>query len=424
MTERALPVRPNLDQLKNQAKDLLHAIHRAESSALEDLHTFHPKQIDPPTAKLADAQLILARSYGANSWTRLVQSCKLIDALWKDDLEGVRQLVLKHPNLLHEHAIVRKNNDSNWGPPLTYAANLGRDRIIEMLYQLGARDLRTALNRAALQSRVETARKIYRLMETPQLPEEPLRDPAYTLSTAGTALMLELGAKVYDSTGKPIAPVAVVLETDSRSPEAKHKILELYVQHGLKLPDTPTMALHRGRIDMLAEHLRRDPHLLERTFSFEEIYPPEWGCHDETLATHGTPLAGTTLLHMCVDYDEYDIAKWLIEQDMDVNTKAAVDKDGFGGHTALFATVVSQPASWMNHRGKKADGRFAELLLNAGADPNLRASLRKQMHPGYGPDTMHEYRDVTPLGWGENFHRQAFVNRTVMQLIAEHGGHL
>jgi hypothetical protein len=261
-------------------------------------------------------------------------------------------------------------------------------------------------------------------MESPQLPEEPLRDPAYTLSAEGTTLMFDLGATVYDSNGKRTAPVAVVLESDSRSPEAKHKILEMYVQHGLKLPDTPPMALHRGRIDLLAEHLRRDPKLLKRTFSFEEIYPPEWGCHDELLATHGTPLAGTTLLHMCVDYDEYEIAKWLIDQGMDVNIKASVDKDGFGGHTALFATVVSQPAFWMNYRDKEATGKFAELLLDAGADPNIRTSLRKQMHPGYGPDTLHEYRDVTPLSWGEQFHRQVFVNRAAMQVIAEHGGQL
>jgi len=32
----------------------------------------------------------------------------------------------------------------------------------------------------------------------------------------------------------------------------------MYVEHGLELPDTPTMALHRGRIDLLEEHLRRD----------------------------------------------------------------------------------------------------------------------------------------------------------------------
>ena len=109
--------------------------------------------------------------------------------------------------------------------------------------------------------------------------EGALLGPAYTLSVSGTELMFELGAQVYDENGRRLAPVDCVLETDSRNPDAKHKILELYVQHGLELPDTPTMALHRGRIDLLEEHLRRDPNLLRRTFSFEEIYPPELGCH-------------------------------------------------------------------------------------------------------------------------------------------------
>ncbi len=200
----------------------------------------------------------------------------------------------------------------------------------------------------------------------------------------------------------------------------------LYAQHGLVLPDTPTMALHRGRIDLLEEHLRRDPGLLHRTFTHDEIYPPELGCHDEILATQGTPLAGTTLLHMCVDYDEIEIARWLIERGMDVNARAAVDKDGFGGHTALFATVVSQPNFWMNYNKQPQAAPFAQLLLDQGADPSVRASLRKQLHPGYGPkydvDTMHEYRDVTPLSWGKQFHARVFVSEPAMRLIAERGG--
>src|SRR5215467_10051210 len=56
-------------------------------------------------------------------------------------------------------------------------------------------------------------------------------------------------------------------------------------------PDTPPMALHRGRIELLEEHLRRDPDLLTRTFAHADIYPPSLGCHaDEWLAGHGTPL--------------------------------------------------------------------------------------------------------------------------------------
>jgi hypothetical protein len=420
MSDRRLPVRPDLEQLKHQAKDLLRAIHSGDPSAIADLEQFHPDKIDPADAKLADAQLVLARSYQASSWTRLVQCCQLIDAIWRDDVDAVRGLVVKNPQLLHENAGIRNNN---WGPPLSYAANLGRDRIIVMLHGLGATDLESALGRATLQSKIGTARMLHSMLGAPKPPAGALGGAAYTLSASGTALMLELGAQAYDENGKSIAPVDVVLETDSRNPSAKHAILEMYVQHGLDLPDTPTMALHRGRLDLLEDHLRRDPGLLRRAFAYEEIFPPALGCHDDPLATQGTPLAGTTLLHMCVDYDELEIAQWLIARGMDVNEQAAVDSEGFGGYTALFATVVSQPNFWMNYKRQPQVAPFTQLMLDHGADPNVRASLRKQLHPGYGPDTMHEYRGVTALSWGERFHSKIFVSAPAMRLIAERGGH-
>ena len=421
MPNRHLPVRPNLEQLRHQAKDLLRAAHEGDPSALADFAEFFPRAIDPAGATLADAQLVLARSYEAQSWPRLVHACELTDAIWRDDADTVRELVVRHPELLHESALARPT--SNWGPPMSYAANLGRDRIIDLLLELGATDLEYAVARATLQGKVETARRLHSRLGSPRPRADALGGPAYTLSVDGTALMLELGAPVVDDDGRPVAPVDVVLESDGRNPSAKHAILEMYVAHGLELPDTPVMALHRGRIDLLERHLRRDPSLLRRTFAFAEIYPPELGCHDPVQATHGTPLGGTTLLHMCVDYDEIDIARWLLDRGMDVNTKADVDSDGFGGHTALFNTVVSQPAFWMNHHGGPFEAPFTELLLGRGASPNARASLRKQLHPGYGADVLREYRDVTPLTWGERFVHKKFVSEPAMQLIAARGGH-
>jgi ankyrin repeat protein len=407
-------------QIEREAEELLRGIRAGDAAALADLGTYHPHKVVPTAATLEDAQLVLARSYEAPSWARLEQSCRLIDAIWRDDVEAVRELVTAHPNLLVESAGIRNNN---WGPPLSYAANLGRDRIIAMLYQLGARDLEHALGRATLQGKIETARRLHAMLGRPRPPADALGGPAYTLSAPGTALMLEFGAPVRDESGRRLAPVDMVLETDGRNPWAKHRILEMYVAHGLDLPDTPTMALHRGRLDLLEEHLRRDPELLRRTFSHEEIYPPDLGCHDEILATHGTPLAGATLLHMCADYDEIEIARWLLERGMAVDARAAVDRDGFGGHTALFATVVSQPNFWMNYGKQPEAVKFTELLLDHGADPNARASLRKQLHPGYGEDALHEYGDVTPLAWGQRFHNPIFVNAAALRLIAERGGH-
>ena len=420
MPDRQLPVRPNLNQLKHQAKDLLKAIRSGHSPAIGELQKYHPQKIEADSVKLADVQLVLAHSYGVPSWSRLVQACQLIDAIWRDDIADVGRMVIKHPQLIKEMA--RGTERCNWGPPMSYAANLGRDQIIRMLHNLGAEDHAHALSRATLQSKIETARMIHTMMGSPPPADNSLGGSAYTLSVPGTALMLELGAQVRDADGKPLAPVHIVLETDSRNPAAKHQILELYVQYGLELPDSPTMALHRGRIDLLEQHLHRDPDLLRRTFSLEEIYPPELGCHKDPLATFGTPLAGTTLLHMCIDYDEMEIAQWLIARGMDVDIKATVDADGFGGHTPLFCTVVSQVNFWMNHNNKPQVAPFTELLLDHGADPNARASLRKELHPGYEIPGVYEYRGVTPLSWGERFHFKKLVSRPAMELISQRGG--
>jgi hypothetical protein len=111
--DRHFPVRPNLDQLKHQAKDLLRAIRQADPAAVAEFRKHHPKKlakrptgqaaktIDPATAKpatvkddaklaevkLADAQAALARSYGLANWPRLVTACRLTDAIWRGDVD-------------------------------------------------------------------------------------------------------------------------------------------------------------------------------------------------------------------------------------------------------------------------------------------------------------------------------------------------
>src|SRR5512141_2738843 len=102
--DRHFPVRPNLKQLRHQAKDFLRALRMDDPEAVAALRKHHPKGIDPPHAKLADAQLVLARSYGLPTWARLVIACRMTDAIWRGDVEAVRALVLKDPSLLDEAA--------------------------------------------------------------------------------------------------------------------------------------------------------------------------------------------------------------------------------------------------------------------------------------------------------------------------------
>jgi hypothetical protein len=418
MPARRLPVRPDLEQLHRQAKELLRAVHAGDASAIAELREHHPESIEPSAVKLADAQLALARAYQASSWTRLVHAVRLADAIWRDDLDVVTALITDNPALIHEQVLLR--TDSNWGPPMTYAANLGRDRIIRLLYQHGAKDFESAIGRAALQSKPETVRMLWDLAGRPA-PETHgwgLAGPAYTLSVEGTAVLFALGARVHGPHGADTNAIEHLLGTDSRNPTAKHRILEMWIAHGFEPPDTPVMALHRGRLDLLEAHLARDPELLTRTFGIAEVFPLAPACSREPYTAQGTPVHGTTLLHIAAYFDELDIAAWLLDRGMDPDAPAAIDADGFGGYTALYSTVVSQHNFWVNYgKGQPDEARFTALLLDRGADPNVRASLRARREEGHGGGPLHEYRDVTPLEWGRQYHDPIFVSRQSLRLI-------
>jgi hypothetical protein len=420
MLVRPLPVRPDPEQIHRQAKELLRAMHAGDANAIAELREHHPESIDAATAKLADAQLVLARTYGASSWTRLVHAVRLADAIWRDDLEGVRELITQNAALIHEHVLI--HTDSNWGPPMTYAANLGRDRIIRLLHDHGAKDLESAAGRAALQGKTDTVHLIYDLAGRPPLEKLSLAGPAYTLSVEGTAVLLTLGARVVGPNGVDFNTMEHLLGTDSRKPPAKHRILEMYVEHGFEPPDTPVMALHRGRIDLLETQLARDPNLLTRTFDITDIFPLAPACAGDPYTAQGTPVHGTTLLHIAAYFDELEIGEWLLDRGMDPNVRGAIDADGFGGYTALFSTVVSQRNFWVNYgKGQPDEARFTCLLLDRGADPNIRASIRARLEEGHGGGPVREYRDVTPLGWGEQYHARIFVSRESLRLIEARG---
>jgi ankyrin repeat protein len=155
--------------------------------------------------------------------------------------------------------------------------------------------------------------------------------------------------------------------------------------------------------------------VIGRRFSACEIYPPELGCAgDGRSGMHGTPLGGTTLLHLAIDFDEQAIFDLLLASGADVNARATVDEAGFGGHTPLFNAVVSCARAC----GRQRDAALARTLLDRGASPRARATLRKFLdwreEPGW-----HEARDVTPAEWASTFPEQGWVNHEAIRLIAE-----
>ena len=306
---RGLPERPHLDVPRRQARELLDQWRAADPDALERIRRRHPKfarasdaAVAAATFRLSDAQLVIAREYGFAHWAELKQRIEanalahaLAAAIRADDCDEVLRLVRSRPELLHIPLV-----SGNWGPPMSHAANLGRLKIIQALAAMGARDHQHAFDRALLQGQLESARWLH--AHGAELVPGIVMGTCETLNAAGFRMLAELGAPLTDADGNRLAPLGLVLQTYGRNPTGKHAILESLARHGHDLPDTPIMAFHRGSIEGLSEHLRRDPALLTRRFTLRDIYPPELGCgSDDRSAMHWTTIAGTTLLHLAID---------------------------------------------------------------------------------------------------------------------------
>jgi hypothetical protein len=162
------------------------------------------------------------------------------------------------------------------------------------------------------------------------------------------------------------------------------------------------MAFHRGDVSQLEKHLRRDPKLLERRFTLGEVYPSECGCaNDGRSGMHWTPIDGSTLLHLALDFREREIFDWLLARGADPNARAALDGDGFGGHTPLFNAIVCGP--W-------PDTGMTGTLLERGARRDARASLRKFLDWIANPH-WYEARDVRPPSGAADFRKQVGSTR-------------
>jgi ankyrin repeat protein len=80
MATAALPQDPDLDQLRNQARELQRAVRHGDSRALTRATRWHP---DPPPAErfpLTAAQLVLAREHGFPSWARMRRYVEIVTA--------------------------------------------------------------------------------------------------------------------------------------------------------------------------------------------------------------------------------------------------------------------------------------------------------------------------------------------------------
>src|SRR2546423_1377840 len=123
MPTRSLPPRPDLGQLKRQAKELHLAHAERKLPAAARIAANHPRlkgrplpQILDAPLKLADAQLVIACEYGFDSWARLKERVErgqrtarlkphprfeeALAGLRDGDVEHLRGVLAREPDLI------------------------------------------------------------------------------------------------------------------------------------------------------------------------------------------------------------------------------------------------------------------------------------------------------------------------------------
>jgi ankyrin repeat protein len=101
---RRMREHPDLEQLKRQAKELLRGFAAGDAGATAEVAT-HYRAPNADTFALHDAQLVIARSYGFDSWPKLkayvdgVTVRRLADAVRAGDLAQVRAMLQARPEL-------------------------------------------------------------------------------------------------------------------------------------------------------------------------------------------------------------------------------------------------------------------------------------------------------------------------------------
>jgi len=328
---RSLPDRPDLHQLKRQAKELLAAFRAGSPAAVEEVES-HYRGADAATFALHDAQLVLARAYGFDSWPKLkvfvdgATVSRLIEAVRAGDTARVEAMLQLRPEIIN--MVVGGDEGASDEHRALHHAVLGRDTTMVRLLMAHGADARLG---------------IY-----------PHRVP-----TTALAIATERG---YDE-------IADII----REAEAQRGNVNRRYASASTPPPPPefTAALNSGDDRALIAFLESSPLLL--------VHPE--------LINRGPD--GTTLLHLAAARLMPEVARWALSHGADVNARSGsgftpIDMLGrwptghphdrleelsdlllrHGAEPTAFWAVAMNKGDWL--RARHAEGRLTNQVSNVG----------------------------------------------------------
>lgn len=389
-----LPERPNLEQLRKQAKSLLAAARSQESNALQRFEAILiGRSLKPDAIALHDAQFVLAREYGFKSWNELkdeVEERSLSFAAAVDEFvrcatgsaaERAFRLLARHAGIAHANlytelvlgdaeavearlkanpAVARQRGGvQNW-EPLLYVCHtfLHKDSPEEMqgFVKIAGELLRLGANPNAE----------YDWNWHPELPRTALWGALIAMGHHKLAkLLLESGANPTDGVSMHIAAGSDNIAA-----------LDLLHQFGANVNGIP------GGVPPLA-------YILGWTRP-ENIAGVRWLLEHKADANLAWTQSGDSPLHIAAQRLDVRVVELLVSHGAEVNKRRP---DGRTPHTLAALHGNDEVAVWLLQHGAKDElslldrfvaastsgnkARVQSLLKEA---PNLRSELRPEHH--------------------------------------------
>ncbi|MBK8348758.1 MAG: ankyrin repeat domain-containing protein [Saprospiraceae bacterium] len=121
--------------------------------------------------------------------------------------------------------------------------------------------------------------------------------------------------------GQPL--IHQLINMYSRGPNFK-ECIRTFTEYGLEMEDKVLLAVLLDDESTLDTLLAVDASLMKQRYTFNCTF---------------TPLYDVTLLHICAEYNHLSCARILVKYGANIDARAGMDENGFGGHTPVFHTV-------------------------------------------------------------------------------------
>ncbi len=424
---RQLPVKPNLEHLKVQAKELLRSVQQQGDAAALELFRSHVSFSAPASLKLADAQHAIARDYGFPSWPKLkdhVESLAktrqpgemLNAAIRAQDAAKTKQVLDTHPELkaqLNEPmpgygagmqallAAVQRSDRKTIDVLLEAGADINaRSHLwaggvgvldecsLDLVPFLMERGAKLDAHSAARLGMLEKLREL--LTENPTVHGARGLTPLHFASTVEIAeYLLDQGAEIdaRDTQHESTPAQHMIRVVQARYfPRDRQDIARFLVARGCHTDILMASAL--GDLALVRRHVESDPDCI-RTRVSEAFFPKQDSRSDGTIyieifGPNRTP-------HLVArDFAHEDIFRFLMERSPeDVKLAQAFEL----GDEAIFRELLAKRPNLVETLSDDDRRQLPDAAQN-----NNAAAVRLMLAAGLPVDALGEYK-MTALQW-------------------------